>query len=254
MVDPSHPAWRRLLRDVARRYAGLYDRRFVAVKLRYDPVYLAILGSGVLPSEGRLVDLGCGRGILLALLDAARRMSDPPSGWRPPGERLALEGFEVRPREVAIARAVLGPAATITAADATAVPLPPARVFVLLDVLHYLPRASQDALLARVARALEPGGVLILRDADAAMGLRFFCTRAAERYCALARGHWRQRFCYRTIAGLRRRLEDHGLETTQRPMWAGSPFANRLVEARKPAAERRAEARTPAEARRRDAS
>jgi hypothetical protein len=35
---------------------------FARGKLRYDPVYRAILENGPLPNEGRLIDLGCGLG------------------------------------------------------------------------------------------------------------------------------------------------------------------------------------------------
>ncbi len=229
----------RLREATSRRYreCGISHWEFVRGKLRYDPMYRAILDSEILPREGRLLDIGCGRGILLALVDTARHLEEdaisPPLGWRPPGERLELQGFELRPRLAAVARQAMGDGATIEAADAASAALPPARAILLLDVLHYLEAAEQEELVDRVAGALEGGGVLVLREADAALGWRFALTRAAERLCALGRGHWRQRFHYRSAAGWRRLLERHGLAVEERPMWAGTPYANRLVEARK---------------------
>ncbi len=228
----------RLREATSRRYleCGISHWEFVRGKLRYDPMYRAILESEVLPREGRLVDVGCGRGILLALVDSARGMDDsapPPRGFRLPSERLELVGIELRRPLAAVARRALGDGAAIEAGDAAAAALPAARAITLLDLLHYLPAAEQEGLVGRVAGALEPGGVLVLREADAALGWRFALTRAAERLCALARGHWRQRFHYRSAGGWRRLLERHGLEVSERPMWAGTPYANRLVEARK---------------------
>ncbi len=226
----------RLLEATCRRYraSGISHREFARGKLRHDPMYWAILRSGVLPREGRLLDVGCGRGLLLALLDTARSLPGAaPDGWQPPSERLELCGLELRSSMAAVARRALGDAARIEAADAAGSTLPRARAILLLDVLHYLPAAAQEALVERVAEALEPSGVLLVREADAALGPRFLLTRAAERLCALARGHWRQGFHFRSVAEWRRRLEAAGLTVTDRPMWAGTPYANRLLEARK---------------------
>ncbi len=229
-----------LLPAVARRYrtSGVSHRRFALGKLRHDPMYRAILRSQVLPREGRLIDVGCGRGILLTLLDVAREQggtAPAPPGWRPPSERLELFGLELRPKMAAVARRALRGTASIETVDAGERPLPPASAIVLLDVLHYLPAAAQETLLENVAGALEPGGVVVVREADAALGRRFLLTHAAERCCALARGHWRQRFHFRGAAEWRRLLEAGGLTVSDRPMWAGTPYANRLIEARKPA-------------------
>ncbi len=228
-----------LLAAVSRRYraSGRSHRHFARGKLRYDPMYWAILRSRVLPREGRLLDIGCGRGILLALLDAARNLDETvpvPPGWRPPGGRLELSGIELRESMAAVARQALGDVASIEVGSATARTLPRARAILLLDVLHYLPAAEQEVLLVRVAEALEPAGMLLLREADAALGPRFLLTRAAERFCALARGHWRQGFHFRSVGEWQRLLEAADLTVTTRPMWAGTPYANRLLEARKP--------------------
>ncbi|HEX2643609.1 MAG TPA: hypothetical protein VHU81_11480, partial [Thermoanaerobaculia bacterium] len=101
-----------------------------------------------------------------------------------------------------------------------------------LDVLHYLPAALQEDLLRRVAEALEPGGLLLIRDADAAGGLRFFATRIQERLCALARRHWRQRFHYRSAEDWRTLLGRLGLEVEVVPMAEGTPYSNVLIAAR----------------------
>lgn len=235
---PAAPFEVQMREETSRRYlqCGISQWEFVRGKLRYDPMFWAVLRSQVLPTEGRLVDVGCGRGIFLALLDTARELGaslHAPPGWRPPSARLELVGVELDAKKVAVAAKALGDAARVTVWDAAYEDLPRARAFLLLDVLHYLPAAEQERLVERAARALEPGGVVILREADAGLGWRFFLTRAAERLCALWRRHWRQRFHYRTADGWRRLLEGAGLCVSTRPMWAGTPYANQLIEARR---------------------
>ncbi len=228
-----------LIEETARPYLerGVFDWEFVRGKLRHDPLYLALLRRGGLPLQGRLLDLGCGRGIALALLATAReraRRGEWPESWPSPPTHLDLHGIEGRPRIAARAAAALAGAATIETADLATADLPAARAVLLLDVLHYLPAAEQNRLLARVAACLEPGGVLLLREPDAAAGPRFLATRAAERLCALARGHIRQRFHYRTAAAWRVLLAAHGLATSlPEPLSEGTPYANVLLEAKK---------------------
>lgn len=231
------PAIHDLIEETARRYleSGMFHWEFARGKLRRDPVYLQLLKQGLLPDEGRLLDLGCGRGILLSLLVTARdRLARGlhPEGWPPPS-RLQLVGIESSLHAATAARNALGAGADILVADLAEAPLPPARAALLLDVLHYLPAPAQEELLARVAAALEPGGLLLIRDADAAAGWRFTATRVQERACALARRHWRQRFHYRSAAQWRRLLESTGFQVDVQPMAEGTPYANVLLAARR---------------------
>ena len=226
-----------LLERTAYRYldAGMFHWEFVRGKLRYDPVYVALLRSGALPPEGRLVDLGCGRGLLLALVRTAREQAEKgeyPEGWPPP-PCLDLHGIEGSQKIAEVALLALGDEARIDTADLCHVEVPPARVILLLDVLHYLPAAAQEDLLARIAAALESGGLLLLRDADADAGWRFTATRIQERACALARRHWRQRFHYRSQAEWMALLEKNGLAATAEPMAQGTPYGNVLIAGRK---------------------
>jgi SAM-dependent methyltransferase len=200
------------------RYAGAgrFARGFARGKLKRDPVYAAVVLDRVLPEDGLLVDLGCGRGLLLAALAAA-------------GSRLRLTGVERRPRAAAVARAALGARAAIVTADLASYAVPPCDAVALLDVLHYLDRATQDDLLARAARALRPGGVLVAREADAGAGARFLALRAAERLAAIARGDLGQRFHYRRRAEWVAAVAALGLAVRAQPMADGTPFANDLV-------------------------
>jgi uncharacterized protein (DUF2062 family)/trans-aconitate methyltransferase len=230
-----------LLEETAYRYLGngMFDWEFVRGKLRHDPVYLQVLRQGLLPSGGRLLDLGCGRGILMSLLVTARDRYTRglhPEGWAPPPAALELHGIETSPKAARAARAALGGEARIDVADLRTdfenTELPPARTVLLLDVLHYLPAEAQEDLLRKIAGALEPGGLLLIRDADADAGRRFIATRIQERACALARRHWKQRFHYRSAREWRQLLESAGFTVDLQPMGMGTPYGNVLLTAK----------------------
>ena len=63
------------LRSAARPYlaAGLYPYFFARGKLGCDPVFVSLLRCGRFPGGARIPDLGCGQGVLAAVLIAARR-------------------------------------------------------------------------------------------------------------------------------------------------------------------------------------
>lgn len=234
----KEPAIHDLIEETAYRYlgSGMFHWEFARGKLRHDPVYLQLLRRGLLPSEGRLLDLGCGRGILLSLLVTAReRLARGlyPEGWPPPPSGMELVGIETSVKAATAARSALGAEAHIEIADLRDAPLPSARAALFLDVLHYLPAAAQEELLARMAAALEPGGLLVIRDADAAGGWSFTATRIQERVCALARRHWKQKLHYRSAAEWRRLLESQGFQVDVAPMAEGTPYANVLLVARR---------------------
>ena len=208
-------------------------------KLRGDPVYRAVLSSGWLPAAGVLVDIGCGPGLLLALVaqavDEAHEGKWPPDGWPAAPVDLRLHGIELRPRAAELARYALGDAAEIQTADACAANFPPAVDLVaIFDVLHLMDRDAQRPLIARVVAAMRPGAILLVREADAAAGWRFRMVRFGNRITALLRGRWRPRFAFRTAADWRAELASLGLEVTVAPMGEGTPFANVLLVARRP--------------------
>jgi uncharacterized protein (DUF2062 family)/2-polyprenyl-3-methyl-5-hydroxy-6-metoxy-1,4-benzoquinol methylase len=220
--------WRRKAEEVSRRYldGGVFHWEFVRGKLRHDPVYRALEPSLRRLGGGTLLDLGCGRGIALALADHVRA----DDGSAPP----TLVGVERAPAVAGVARIALGARGRIVVADLAEFTPPPADLILAVDVLHYLDAGAQERVLDEAARALRPGGRLLLREADAGGGLRFRLTGAAERLAALGRRAWRQRFHYRTAAAWSALLAARGLETAPLPMPGGPPLANVLIEGRKP--------------------
>jgi uncharacterized protein (DUF2062 family)/trans-aconitate methyltransferase len=234
----ANPRQEALLEKAALPYleAGMLHWEFVRGKLRHDPLYFNFLRRGVLPGSGRLLDLGCGRGILFSLVLAAREQVDAgnyPEGWAPPPRGLSFYGIEGRSKVAAAACQALDGKAVIANADLRTAELPPADTILLLDVLHYLPAADQESLLSKAVAGLAPGGLLLIRDADADAGWRFTATRLQERFSALLRRHGKQRFTYRSAAEWTDLLQKLALTVDVQPMGMGTPYANVLLAGRK---------------------
>lgn len=226
------PFFDRLARAAADRYitTSITAWEFARGKLRGDPVYRDVLLGGWLPSGGRLLDIGCGQGLMLALLAETELFER--AGTEPTGPRLPrfdrMVGVELRPHRARLARAALGADAEILESDARTVSTGACRVVLLFDVLHMMPPHDQDALLATAVRALEPGGVILVREADASAGWRFQAVRIGNRLTALTSGAWRQTLAFRTVGEWRECFSRHGLEVEGAPASAGTPFANHL--------------------------
>jgi SAM-dependent methyltransferase len=226
------------------RPAGRFAWHFARGKLRGDPVFVAILERGLLAGATRILDLGCGQGLHVAWLLAARAMYEDstagwPAAWPPPPRLLYYSGIEIQPREVARARIAFarrGAGAqvqvSIEQADIARAAFAAADAILIMDVLHYLDRAAQERVLERVRAALLPAGRLLLRVGDAAAGLPFAASRVVDTAVALAR---RRRLLHLECRPLREwlvLLARVGLHAEALPMSAGTPFANHLLVAR----------------------
>jgi uncharacterized protein (DUF2062 family)/cyclopropane fatty-acyl-phospholipid synthase-like methyltransferase len=233
------PEFTRLVRDTADRYVGtsVAAWEFARAKLRRDPVYRTALTAGWLPVAGRLLDIGCGQGLLLALVAQSRAMAAVgtwPAGWAPAPVSLELAGIELRTRMCRFARHALGDQGTVMSADVREVELGRADVIACFDVLHLMDASAQRDLVARAAGALTTGGCLLVREADASAGWRFLAVRLGNRLTALARGRWSASFTFRSAAEWKTLLEQAGLTVSVHAMSDGTPFANVLLVARRP--------------------
>jgi len=128
----------RLLRRASDRTAAVYDERFRAQQ--EEKYRLALARAGGLPA-GRVLDLGCGTGLLAAWLDRA------VVGLDLSAEMLRL----ARPRGVA---GVQG--------DQDALPFGSGVFAAVVSFTSFVDRASADPAVAEVARVLAPGGLFVL--------------------------------------------------------------------------------------------
>jgi uncharacterized protein (DUF2062 family)/predicted methyltransferase len=227
------PAFGALIQRASARYVAtsITAWEFARGKLRGDPVYRTALCGNLLPSGQTLVDVGCGQGLMLALLAEARCQAGsgalPVRHFSlPQFERLI--GVEKRPRIARLARLALGPDAEILGQDAKSIAMGSCRVVLFFDVLHLMSSADQEAIVRAMIVALEPGGVILVRDADASAGWPFAAVRTVNRLKAFLSGAWRQEFHFRTKLGWLECFDRLGLDADVHPMGDGTPFANVL--------------------------
>ena len=226
--------WRTLRRSASAPYkrSGRFAWYFARGKLRWDPVFSHLVAHGLVAPGARVLDIGCGQGLLASVLHAAgltahagrwpRDWADAPTGAR-------VTGIELMPRDVARAQAALGDVATFVCGDIRSAPFPAADVVVLLDVLHYLSHADQDAVLARARAALSAGGRIVMRVGDAASRRGFGSSQWVDRIVNAVRGHPERPRQGRSLAEWTAHLELLGFTTSSLPMHAGTPFANILL-------------------------
>jgi SAM-dependent methyltransferase len=214
------------------RMAGLFAYRFARGKLSNDPVFRAMLELGLLGGRGRILDLGCGQGLLSAWLQAASlhyQSGNWPAGWPAAPAPRSTRGIELKAREVERARRALGAACNISQGDIRSAEFGSTDAVVILDVLHYLAEEDQIQVLRRVRAALPARGLLLLRVGDADAGLRFRCSQWVDKLVMFFRGHsWVTTHC-RSAVQWRTLLDDCGFDVSSAPMSRGTPFANVLM-------------------------
>lgn len=217
------------------RRAGRFAWHFARGKLGGDPAFRALLERGLIRDGARVLDLGCGQGLLASWLLGAQRMHDAgewPAGWPSAPHIAALRGIELMPRDVMRARDALGGAAEFVLGNICSTQFGKADVIVILDVLHYMDRQAQDDVLRRCRDALAPDGLLLLRIGDAAGGLPFRISNWVDHLVTFVRGHRLSRFTCRSVEQWHEALSDLGFRVEPLPMSQGTPFANVLMVAR----------------------
>lgn len=229
----SEQLLQRLVAIAADRYrsSGRFAYFFARSKLRGDPVFASLLASGPIPDGARILDLGCGQGLLSAWLDAARRSYEAGEWvdtWPPAPRARSIVGIDLMPRDVDRARRALGTLARIEVGDVREADYGEADVVTILDVLHYMDRADQELVLRRVRASIGSAGLLLLRVGDAGGGLRFWAARSVDTAVQLIRGYGSKRTYCRTLPEWFAVLTAAGFTTQAIPMSAGTPFANVL--------------------------
>jgi SAM-dependent methyltransferase len=218
--------------------AGKFAMHFARGKLSGDPVFREILQRGLIASDTHLVDIGCGQGLLSAWLLAAGHMAsdtDWPLHWGAAPRNVTVQGIELMPSDVERAKTALKAHAdrfAFQVGDMCSTAFDKAQTVAILDVLHYVPYAAQEDVLARVRDALLPNGLLILRIGDAAGGWGFKVSNWVDSVVFFMRGHKSSRLYCRSLSEWTSVLQKIGFEVETKPMSEGTPFSNVLMLAR----------------------
>ena len=202
---------------VAKRLASLYDRPslrgYVRWKVSADPGYDAVLRQ-LRGHDGPLLDLGCGVGLLAFYL-------------REHGVQSSIIGIDFDQRKVDVARR----AATryrdvdFIAGDARSA-LPEGRNVVVLDLLHYLDAESRARILTNVARAVPPGGIVVIRQGIRDASWRYRLTAAVDALARIFRWMKAEHLQYPTTGEITAAFA--GFDAEIAPLWGRTPYNNYL--------------------------
>ena len=148
-------------------YKGPVLEWYLRVKIRLEGNYNFF--NNVIPRKGVICDIGCGYGFLAAMLKLVS----------PGREVLALDYDE---EKISLAREAHKhiEGLTFEVADISTFELPKSDVFILNDVLHYLPENLQNLCIENCMRQLNEGGKIIIRDADTDLEKRTKGTKLTE--------------------------------------------------------------------------
>src|SRR5690606_24720471 len=199
-----------------------------------DPAFAGLLEHGMIPNGSRILDIGCGQGLLASWLLSARRLYEQGewlAEWPEPPVA-SVHGIELMSSDVERARNALGDAAQFTVGDMCKVDFGKVDAGVILDVLHYVSYEAQDDVLRRVRDALSPNGRLLLRVGDANGGWRFRCSLYVDHIVTFARGHRNSRLYCRPLTKWEAVLRQLGFRVEAMPMYEAPPLANILLDAR----------------------
>jgi SAM-dependent methyltransferase len=230
------------------RQAGRFAWHWARGKLGRDPVFVGMLQRGDLPAHARVVDIGCGQGLLASLLQACAALQASggwPSAWPVAASATAYTGIELMASDVQRAQAALGGSTSssftpqFVCADMCSAALPACDVVVILDVLHYVDHAAQLGVLTRVRSALTADVAnrnrthtparLLLRVGDASHTRGFAISQWVDRLVTRVRGHRVAPTWGRSLPQWVALLQSLGFVVHTVPQSQGTPFANVLL-------------------------
>jgi len=214
-----HAEDREIARRVANRYRRPWHRDYARSKLRLDPAYAFV--ADIVVDGMPLLDVGCGLGLLGFYLRER--------GWRG-----AYLGVDFDAPKIAEARRAANGQRDLAFDDGAAQRLPGFHGHVaLLDVLHYLEREEQVALLREAAARVAPGAALVVRSVLRDRGWRFRATVIEEWFLHALRWMPSPAKHYPVREDIERPLRDAGLVVEVHPLWGNTPFNSFVIVARR---------------------
>ncbi|MFO8067813.1 MAG: MMPL family transporter [Bacteroidales bacterium] len=148
-------------------YKGPILEWYVRTKLKAEKYYTFY--NNIIPKKATITDIGCGYGYLAYMLHCT---SD---------DRI-ITGLDYDEEKIAIANNISAKTNNLKfqLKDITEGGIPPSDVYILNDVLHYLPHELRLKLLLECSKMINNKGMIIIRDADTDIKNRTFFTKFTE--------------------------------------------------------------------------
>lgn len=126
-----------------------YTRIKVRLESKYQPFHK------LLPLKAKITDIGCGYGMMAYMLNLLS------------ADRI-IHGIDYDAEKILVANEgfLKNDQLQFTAADATQYTLEASDVFIISDMLHYIPKKAQNQLIRNCLDNLNENGLLIIRDGD----------------------------------------------------------------------------------------
>jgi 1-acyl-sn-glycerol-3-phosphate acyltransferase len=156
---------RKLIRNYI--YKGPFLEWYIRIKLSLENNYEII--HKIIPHNAYIIDIGCGYGMISYMLNFT-------------SDKRNILGIDYDNDKIGLANNCISKNDRVNfiATDAVTFNYPVADVFLLCDVLHYIPEEKQEQLLTNCIEHLNPGGIIIIRDADKELQKRHLGTRYTE--------------------------------------------------------------------------
>jgi len=150
-------------------YKGPFIEWYARIKVSLEKNYSRL--NSIIPGDATIVDIGCGYGFLCHMLCMV-------------SDKRRILGLDYDSDKIAIAGQIDTSLKNVRfeVADILHYELPKADVFLLLDVLHYLPAGFHQPVIEKCINNLNSGGMIIIRDADTDLKKRMWRTRLNEFY------------------------------------------------------------------------
>jgi ubiquinone/menaquinone biosynthesis C-methylase UbiE len=174
-----------------------------------------------LPARGRIVDVGCGHG-MLTLLTARER------------PEAHVVGCDIDEARIALARRLASEAGLSNVrfemAGAEQMSLDGAQAIACVDVMYLLSESAQETVVARAARALVPGGRLLIKEMAARPRWKAAWNLAQETIAVKVAGWTKgEHVFFRDQDGFAALMRAHGLAPRIERLDAGYPHPHVLV-------------------------
>ena len=148
-------------------YKGPVLEWYTKIKVQLENKYKFFVD--IIPEKAVITDLGCGYGYLdfmLSLTSTEREIT-------------AID-YDAEKIEIARHCAIANKNIRFLAGDIIEMDFNPSDVFILNDVLHYMPELLQIETIEKCIARLNEGGMILIRDADKSLQKRHFGTRITE--------------------------------------------------------------------------